>query len=540
MNKSSDQYTNHELGDVYFAQHTISTEFAVQQGITWDEKEVHIPVRDEEGNVIFSKHRNLHFTPHDTNSPPKYRYDAGSKAALFNFHAVKAKAYIVISEGEVDCLKLSQEDIPSVSSTGGANTFLPEWAELLKDKSVFICLDNDKAGRDGTAKITALLPDAKIVQLPENNKDICEYFADNHSKEDFIALLQEALTIPEWLQKNEPPDFKWVSAEELVAKEFPEEQWLIDKILYMEGFCFIYGAEGVGKSFITLSMAQAIATGTPWLGHFRVPRPGRVLFIDKENPLPILAKRLNGMKITGENIFWLERPELLALVNIKGELTDFFKSLSQKVQNEKIDLIIVDSFVDLMVGSENSAEDTQGFFETMRTNFPHKTILLIHHESKPIQGAFRTDAQRTRGSTNINAQAITQFRLESVAKSKTDLTLKQTKARNSEKLDKFVMKMVVEQIDENNSQITGFEYLGEVVGDESKFEETKQMILDLFADKIVVSRVEVDQHCEANNISPRTIASVIKEMIDKKELLEFPNEQDRRKRDYSLPDNEES
>ena len=54
------------------------------------------------------------------------------------------------------------------------------------------------------------------------------------------------------------------------------------------------------------------------------------------------------------------------------------------------------------------------------------------------------------------------FRLEQAQGSRTDLTLKQTKARDSVKLDKFMIRMVTDKDKEDKSIVTGFEYVGEV------------------------------------------------------------------------------
>jgi DNA primase len=511
----------------YLTSHTIDIDFAKSEGLTWDEKEIHIPIKDENGNVVFIKHRNLNYDSKNPESGPKYRNDSGSHATLFNYWAIKERSYVVAAEGEADCLKLTQEGIPSISSTGGANTFLPDWASLLSGKSVFICLDSDRAGQEGTAKLLDLFPDAKAVNLPPDIKDVCEFFAAGHDKTEFIELLKTAQTPSDWKTQHMPEEFKLVSGADLILREFPEEQWLIDKILYNEGFCFVYGAEGVGKSFITLSMAEALATGTPWLGHFRVPRAGKVLFIDKENPLSILSKRLRGMGVTGENMFWLERPELLTLTDSKGQPTPFSQALYDIVQDKQIDLIVVDSFVDLMVGSENSAEETQRFFDAMRVIFPHKAILVLHHENKPMQGAFRSEAQRTRGSTNINAQAVTQFHIEAIAKSKTDLTIKQTKIRNGQRLDKFMVRMTVESCGENleETQVTGFEYMGVITGagdeDNKKGDEARNMISEMLSQAPAVSRQQIVETCSTNGISEKTTQRILQEMVKSGEATEI-------------------
>jgi len=311
------------------------------------------------------------------------------------------------------------------------------------------------------------------------------------------------------------PLFGCITADELRVIEFPPEQWLVNNVIYSEGFCFIYGAEGTGKSFITLSLAQAVATGTDWLGQFKVPHAVKVMFIDKENPMSMLARRIKGMSVTGVNISWVRCPEGLQLTDEKGNITPFAQALADKVEVEEIGLIVIDSFIDLITGNENVAGDTQVFFDTIRKLFPQKAILVLHHENKPASGVFRSDAQRTRGSSNINAQTVTQFRLEAVAKSKTELTLKQTKARDAQKLDKFMIRMVVEPEGEG-TKVTGFEYVGVVTdtGDTNKSEEVEALITEMLIDSTTIRRTEIIETGKSQGISERTIGRTIKRMVE--------------------------
>lgn len=503
----------------YLKDHTISEDFVKNEGWTWVDKKINIPVVDLEGKFLFTKERNLDHIPHnkDPDGPPKYHMPKGVHAALFNYLAVKDRSYIIICEGEMDCIRLKQDNIPAVSSTNGAESFTKEWAELLEGKKVFICLDNDPTGKKGIDKIVEFIPEAKIVVLPDKIKDVCEYFASGKTVPNFIALVKEALTPEEWKLLNEPEEYKLINAKEICALEFEEQPWLIEKILYMEGFCFIYGSEGVGKSFITLSIADAIANGKKWLDQFNVPKAVKVLFIDKENPMSILSKRLKNMSMDSENIYWVKQPAGLTLVDNKGELSKFAISIAEKVESQGISLIVIDSFVDLMVGSENSAEETQKFFSAIRVMFPNKAILVLHHESKQTQGVFRSDAQKTRGSTNINAQAITQFRIEAIAKSKTDLTIKQTKARDAQKLDKFMIRMKVESVEGGNDEtkVVGFDYVGIVAGekdDTGKMEEAKNLIKEILTDDINVNRKVLINSGEGAGISESTMDRVLREM----------------------------
>jgi hypothetical protein len=51
-------------------------------------------------------------------------------------------------------------------------------------------------------------------------------------------------------------------------------------------------AGGVGKTYALVQLALAIATGTPWLGTFQVPRKGRVLLALAEEDLDEIRRRL--------------------------------------------------------------------------------------------------------------------------------------------------------------------------------------------------------------------------------------------------------
>lgn len=147
-----------------------------------------IPVFDENGIFSFNKYRR---NPLDT-TLPKYVYDKGAKAKLYGYHKVGKNASVLITEGEMDALVSWSANIQAVSSTGGAMTFLPEWAELLKECEVTICFDNDPAGGEGMARALDLMPTAKILFLPDRPgvKDISDY-AQNGG--DLHALMKTAV-----------------------------------------------------------------------------------------------------------------------------------------------------------------------------------------------------------------------------------------------------------------------------------------------------------------------------------------------------------
>lgn len=140
--------------------------------ISFDENII-IPVHDQDGQFSFNKYRRSPLS----DEKPKYWYDKGGKVQLYGWHKAKDYKTILITEGEKDCLVAWSHNIPAITSTGGAMSFQPEWAELLKDKEVIICFDNDHAGAQGMVKALEYVPHAKILFIPDlpNVKDISDY-----------------------------------------------------------------------------------------------------------------------------------------------------------------------------------------------------------------------------------------------------------------------------------------------------------------------------------------------------------------------------
>lgn len=154
-----------------------------------------IPVLDKNKKVLFNKYRKNPFANDDVT--PKYTYDSGSKATLFNLHTIKDKTQpVVITEGEFDALCLTSAGIQAVSSTGGCGTFPIEWVSELDGYDVYICYDRDKAGIQGALRVQKLFPTAKIIMLPDfDGKDITDYTKE-FGLANFLKLKAETWLIP--------------------------------------------------------------------------------------------------------------------------------------------------------------------------------------------------------------------------------------------------------------------------------------------------------------------------------------------------------
>lgn len=90
--------------------------------------------------------------------------------------------------------------------------------------------------------------------------------------------------------------FEFVSAGELTATPTPVA-YLIDGLIEAESFCLLFGQPSAGKSFVSISMAAAIATGRDWLG--RGTQQGAVFYLAGEGHAG-LARRLKAWEVNNE------------------------------------------------------------------------------------------------------------------------------------------------------------------------------------------------------------------------------------------------
>lgn len=186
-------------------------------GGTW----LTIPVNDTNGNVDYLKLRKF---PDDQSVAKYMNYPSGHPTLLFNGDKLSSlkSDEVMIVEGEFDAIVAEQHSLPTtIASTAGATTFKGEWLELLQHTStVWICLDNDEAGRAGTEslieKIHQRFPDTTImrINLPGEIKDLTDYFLAGLSPESLFTDFATHVAGDEPLSSS---DFEEMSLNDLTS-----------------------------------------------------------------------------------------------------------------------------------------------------------------------------------------------------------------------------------------------------------------------------------------------------------------------------------
>ena len=112
----------------------------------------------------------------------KYIMQTGSRAGIFNADVLWTADTCVICEGEIDAMLLTQLGYRAVTSTAGAGSWKEDWARFFTHvRDIYLLFDNDKAGREGAAKVHATLRRARIVTLPAGVKDVGDLWAAGYA-----------------------------------------------------------------------------------------------------------------------------------------------------------------------------------------------------------------------------------------------------------------------------------------------------------------------------------------------------------------------
>ena len=195
---------------------------------------------------------------------------------------------------------------------------------------------------------------------------------------------------------------------ELLTEDIPEPPPLIKGILPAQCFGLIYGLEKVGKSFLALQLACAIATGTDFLG-FGIHEKRRVLFISPEGNDANLKKRIADfilhlsdagvdVRVFKENLYTVS-----TLGSLKVDTKDGERFIRQWIEDTGAEVVVLDSIYRLVSkGSENSHEDARPLHDFLdRLKGAGLSIIGVHHARK--QG----DADK--GTAEVRGAGWSQF-----------------------------------------------------------------------------------------------------------------------------------
>lgn len=321
------------------------------------------------------------------------------------------------------------------------------------------------------------------------------------SRQDFEFRLNKIRSVTEakeWeeIAQDAKTPIDIITAKQVLETEYPAENWLIDKFLPEESLTLIVGEAGTFKSYLSLYIAKCLSTKELFLGNFETKRTCKILILDKENKLRRVKKRMTGMDFPLESeVYFLSYPEQFMF----EETNPSFLMVKQFVKDMGIDLVILDSFIDMFSGNENSSTDTAMAFNAIRSISKTCTYIILHHDSKPIPKMVRSAAQKTRGSSNIIAQVDYQYYLEK-GKDLKSFLVEQGKARDDEPIGKFTINVITDP----ELGVTDFQYGGEFQEEVTQVNASKEIIYQFIKNHPQCTKDDINAELLQNSISTRT------------------------------------
>lgn len=168
-----------------------------------DGRRYYIPIRDEVGRCVNIRR----YDPDASDSTAKmisWRRGFGA-ARIWPFSSLDRvrggdDEFVLITEGEMDCLVALQMGFAAMTATGGAGTWRSTWNHYFRGVDVVICYDADEAGHRGAVNVARNLrgvaSSVRIVRLPLTEPpgaDLTDYFIGHGmTSEDFRGLVERA------------------------------------------------------------------------------------------------------------------------------------------------------------------------------------------------------------------------------------------------------------------------------------------------------------------------------------------------------------
>jgi hypothetical protein len=193
-------------------------------------------------------------------------------------------------------------------------------------------------------------------------------------------------------------------------------KWLIENI-WAQGSCgFIAGQPKSFKSWTALDMVLSIATGTDFLGSYRVARPGPVLYIQEEDPAPTVKQRYDKvwpskladrMKFIDGVMTWIpaleieRRPPVMVTVGAGFTISDLGwqawldEVLEKGYDGERYVAVVMDPLMMIMgdVDDHRAGQMTDQVFKPIKqlSRKHNVAVIIVHHmrksdPSKPQRG----------------------------------------------------------------------------------------------------------------------------------------------------------
>lgn len=189
-----------------------------------------------------------------------------------------------------------------------------------------------------------------------------------------------------------------------IRSESNSQRWLVEQLWGDSSVGMIGGAPKCSKTWLGLDLALSVATGTPCLGKYAVPRAGPVLVYLAEDALPVVRERVAGM--ARHRGLDLDRVEIHVITapTLRLDRDPHRTRLFETARRLRPRLLLLDPLVRLHGIDENHATEVAellAYFRSLQRQLD-LSVVLVHHTRKNAAAGVAA-GQGLRGSSDLHA-----------------------------------------------------------------------------------------------------------------------------------------
>lgn len=304
--------------------------------------------------------------------------------------------------------------------------------------------------------------------------------------------------------------FAFSTIGELLEKQFPPQEWIVDKIIPEEAVVLISAQPASFKTWLMLEISRDVAEGKSLLDQFSTEQAS-VLILDEESGerqlnnhfkilgvdsgLPIYYSSLNGKTLNVEHV---------------NEIIDFCSENAVK-------LVIFDSLTRFHNSDENDSSamsKVMAYFTQLKK--AGITSLIVHHTRKPnAKNPFssRSIATDIRGSSDILAACDVHI---GIFRKDNTITITQTKNRFNEELMPFTASFC--KVDDQHSEWK-FGKFGKT--NEARKTELEEQIYQIIETNQGINQKQIIAFAKEKDsaYSNSNVRSFINSLVEKEQLV---------------------
>jgi archaellum biogenesis ATPase FlaH len=200
-----------------------------------------------------------------------------------------------------------------------------------------------------------------------------------------MEVLREAKKRVRQETQGRPEFWDWEDLENIVL------DWIIEGIWYKGSLNGLVGRSQIGKTFITVAMCGAVATGTDFMG--LKAQQGRVLYVAGEGKSGITKRFKDWCDKAGQDWQIVKgNIEIVTSVDLLNE--GHVEDLMAKNAERKYDMVIFDTLSSTSsIENENDSADMWEVMNNGKKVAPDAAVIFVHHPSEATKNMHNPKAR---------------------------------------------------------------------------------------------------------------------------------------------------